>query len=292
MRKYKTEHHVYAAWDYEKELAHLDEMSRQGWQLIRGGCFHSRFVRNEHVLYRYQLDFRADIDDQMRYRETFREQGWEYINSTFNGWHYFRKPYDAKLPENEYQIYTDRPSRQEMAGRQGRIILGLGILMIVFLILATLCMIFDFKMAMLGIVFEMLVGATLAGMGVYQMRAASKGRQSTWKTPVSVMIPLMVLGLAWFIVFAVGHVDIAVTSQNAEGRIEVPFEVRLPDWVELSVGSETGKVLSAGIYTTDGAEKLILAEEETRAKVFLTPGEYIVRSEWTPEEAAVSVELN
>lgn len=131
-RKYKTVYKAYFAWDYEQELEELDRMSRQGWQLVKGGCFHSRFVKNEELCYRYQLDYRPDVEDMGRYLETFREQGWEYVNSTFNGWRYFRKAYDPALPEEEYEIFTDRSSLTEMTRRWvilARVLLAFALLM-------------------------------------------------------------------------------------------------------------------------------------------------------------------
>ena len=100
-KEYKTSYRAYAAWNYQKEIEDLNAASDQGWQLVKGGCFHSRFVKNPNLRYRYQLDYRK-IEDLGRYIETFREQGWEYINSTFIGWHYFRKLYDPSAPEEEY----------------------------------------------------------------------------------------------------------------------------------------------------------------------------------------------
>lgn len=117
MKRYKTVFRAYFAWDFQQELNELDRMSQQGWQLIKGGCFHSRFRREPERRYRYQLDYRPGIDDMDRYLETFREQGWEYVNSTFNGWRYFRKAYDPALPEEEYEIFTDRSSLTEMTRR-------------------------------------------------------------------------------------------------------------------------------------------------------------------------------
>lgn len=131
-RKYKTVYKAYFAWDYEQELEELDRMSRQGWQLVKGGCFHSRFVKNEELCYRYQLDYRPDVEDMGRYLETFREQGWEYVNSTYNGWRYFRKAYDPALPEEEYEIFTDRSSLTEMTRRWvilARVLLAFALLM-------------------------------------------------------------------------------------------------------------------------------------------------------------------
>lgn len=117
MKRYKTVFRAYFAWDFQQELNELDRMSQQGWQLVKGGCFHSRFRWEPERRYRYQLDYRPGIDDMDRYLETFREQGWEYVNSTFNGWRYFRKAYDPALPEEEYEIFTDRSSLTEMTRR-------------------------------------------------------------------------------------------------------------------------------------------------------------------------------
>ena len=115
-KEYRTSYKVYTAWNYEKEIEDLNKASVEGWQLIKGGCLHSRFKRNEAIQYRYQLDYPGTIEDMGRYIETFREQGWEYVNSTFNGWHYFRKLYDPSLPEEEYEIFTDHSSLKEMNG--------------------------------------------------------------------------------------------------------------------------------------------------------------------------------
>ena len=97
-KQYKRSFKVYSAWNYQREIEDLNRASEQGWQLVKGGCFHSVFEKNPNVQYRYQLDYRR-IDNMGRYIETFREQGWEYVNSVFNGWHYFRKLYDPTQPE-------------------------------------------------------------------------------------------------------------------------------------------------------------------------------------------------
>ncbi len=124
-RQYKTSHRVYTAWNYQKELDDLNKASEQGWQLIKGGSFSSKFIWNADVRYRYQLDYPGKIEDMGRYIETFREQGWEYVNSTWNGWHYFRKRYDPSLPEEQYEIFTDRASLKEMNRRWANVALVL-----------------------------------------------------------------------------------------------------------------------------------------------------------------------
>ena len=112
----KTTFKAYFAWNYETELADLNRASEQGWQLVKAGAYHSKFAKDDSLRYRYQIDsrFLNGLDEKARYLDTFREQGWEYINSTFNGWHFFRKPYDPALPESAYEIFTDRESLQEM----------------------------------------------------------------------------------------------------------------------------------------------------------------------------------
>ena len=107
MGQYKRKFGIYSAWNYELEIEDLNRMSADGWQLIKGGgLFSNKFKRNTELQYRYQLDFQPNIEDKGRYIETFREQGWEYINSTFNGWHYFRKLF-SELFLDQLVIFRD-----------------------------------------------------------------------------------------------------------------------------------------------------------------------------------------
>ena len=85
MGKQKISHAAYAAWDYKKEIEDLNKKSQEGWQLVKGGCFKSIYEQNDQVCYRYQLDYNTDIENKVLYLEMFEDQGWEYINSTFNG---------------------------------------------------------------------------------------------------------------------------------------------------------------------------------------------------------------
>ena len=119
-KNYKYSFKLYSSWNYENELEDLNKYSERGWQLVKDGMFHRKFVKNENIRYRYQMDFRR-IEDKGRYIETFREQGWEYVDSNFNVCHFFRKIYDPSLPEEEYEIFTDRESLHEMNNRWARI---------------------------------------------------------------------------------------------------------------------------------------------------------------------------
>jgi uncharacterized membrane protein len=131
-------HKVYAAWDYDIEEEDLNEYSKKGWQLLNGGCFTSTFEKDNTVRYMYQLDYNNKIENMFRYKDTFEEQGWIYINSTFNGWHYFRKPYKEGMSEDEYKIYTDKESLREMQKRWIRIANIVSILNCVIIIMYVL----------------------------------------------------------------------------------------------------------------------------------------------------------
>lgn len=138
MRTRMTSHKVYGVWEYEQEIADLNKLSEEGWQLEKGGCFHSSFIRNDKVRYLYQLDYAPKLEDKERYLSFFCEQGWEYINSTYNGWHYFRRAYQDNMPYEKTEIYTDKESLLEMQGRYYRVLRCFGIL---YSVLAAVCIV-------------------------------------------------------------------------------------------------------------------------------------------------------
>ena len=116
-KKTKRTFQFFAAWDYEFEEQEFNRMSEQGWQLVSGGSFSQKYEYDDSVIYRYRLDYNNDVKDMTRYDETFRDAGWERVNSTFNGWHVFRKVFDPQKPDEEYEIYTDDQSRVDMLKR-------------------------------------------------------------------------------------------------------------------------------------------------------------------------------
>ena len=116
-KKTKRTFQFFAAWDYEFEEQEFNRMSEQGWQLTSGGSFTQKYEYDDSVIYRYRLDYNNEVKDMTRYDETFRDAGWERVNSTANGWHVFRKVYDPQKPDEEYEIYTDEASRVEMLKR-------------------------------------------------------------------------------------------------------------------------------------------------------------------------------
>ncbi|GEM_PF-1472212 len=115
---------MFLVYDYDKEEEYMNSMSEKGWQLKKGGLFHHTYIQ-DNQLYRYKLDYNNGVHinsgENSRYLAIFAEQGWEHINSTFNGWHYFRKKYDSALPEDDYEIYTDDNSLKEMLSKWNRL---------------------------------------------------------------------------------------------------------------------------------------------------------------------------
>ena len=98
----------------------LNAQSEKGWQLVKGKSFPHKYEYKPEVCYRYQPDYLPGIygtAEMIRCLDTYKEQGWEFVNKTFNGWYYFRKVYDPTLPETEYELYTDRSSLKAMQGR-------------------------------------------------------------------------------------------------------------------------------------------------------------------------------
>ncbi len=120
-RNIKTSYAAYAAWNVEMEELALNRQSEQGWQLLKGGCFHTIYEQDSSIRYIHKIDYNPDIkngsDEKNRYIELFAEQGWEYVNTTYNGWNYLRKKYDESLPISEYEIYTDASSYRTMMKR-------------------------------------------------------------------------------------------------------------------------------------------------------------------------------
>lgn len=120
MKRYKKKYNIYSAWNYGQEVLDLNTQSEKGWQLVKGKSFSHKYEYKPEVCYRYQLDYLPGISgtpEMIRCIEAYKEQGWEFINKTFNGWYYFRKAYDPAQPAEEYELYTDRSSLKEMQGR-------------------------------------------------------------------------------------------------------------------------------------------------------------------------------
>ncbi len=263
----KTSFKMYSAWNYQKEIEDLNKASLEGWQLKKGGSFHSTFVKNPDVCYRYQLDY-GRIDDMGRYIETFREQGWEYVNSTFNGWHYLRKLYDPSLPEEAYEIFTDRQSLQEMNRRWARLALIIGLILAAFAVFWAVRVIMEpnWPRILRLITFGFESGVLIFGSLVMMNPDAKKSRRGD-NLFVVLFVAGILLGAAGSIVLDARRPHFQ-TNQTA-GSVETPsrdedwmsFKVPYSDYYYMDVDlegekpvtvkllNETGEVLYAGTGT-------------------------------------------
>ena len=289
MADFKTTCRIYSAWNYEQEIADLNRASEQGWQLVRGGAFFNRFQKNPALRYRYQLDFRK-VEDMGRYIETFREQGWEYVSSTFNGWHYFRKFYDPAQPESAYEIFTDRESLAEMRRRWANIAAGISAALAVFALIFLIREIRRPMLPTLVLTLTLLLECGILLRGVWVMRSpervcASRGDLALFPLLLIVIVAGSVLAIALTL-----QRPNLTSRQSWESRDPLPeaggpsrswdawltFDIRYPDfyYADFSVKADSPLALSlvspAGtVYAIEGDDF-----EEEDVRVFLEKGRY------------------
>ena len=202
MENRMTSYKVYAVWEYEREIADLNKRSIEGWQLEKGGCFHSTFVRNEDVRYVYQLDYAPKLEDKEMYISFFEEQDWEYINSTFNGWHYFRKKYYDDMPKEEMEIYSDKESLDEMQKRYERI---MWLCAIIFTVNAFLQVghVFErnINMAQILIAAIYCFGAVIFWLMLWSQKRKQNGEENTFRIRYDIVILVWLVLLLLTFVF-------------------------------------------------------------------------------------------
>ena len=288
MRKYKTTRKLYSAWNYEREIEDLNNMSEQGWQLVKGGMFSCRFKRDESVRYRYQLDYRPKLEDKPGYIESFREFGWQHVSSTLNGWHYFRKPYDPDLPEDEYEIFSDRSSLQEMNSRWAK--LGTFVLIFGGIIAALLIALLIYRptLSTLALFIEYALLLFFIGRGVYIMKNPDRSKNRKGDVALTsaaiILILLCGIGSSWLSCnrtntqssMSAGYMD-AISAELEDACLWNTIEVSYPDlyYIDLDVTADAPMTFTmvneAGetVYTATGAD---VHEEDIR--VLLHRGEY------------------
>ena len=76
-----------------------------------------------------------DYDREEVKINSMAKKGWQLVNSIFNGWHYFRKPYAEGMDEEEYELYTDNASLMEMLNRWIMIARVFQIILMVYFVL-------------------------------------------------------------------------------------------------------------------------------------------------------------
>lgn len=256
-KQYKRSFKAYPAWDYQSEIDELNRMSEQGWQLIRGGCFAGKFVKNPEVRYRYQLDFRR-VEDKGRYIETFREQGWEYVDSTFNGWHFFRKLYDPALPEEEYEIFTDRESLNDMRRRWARFGTGIGIALALAALLVGVLLFLRPRWPLLAEFLLFAVESAFLLRGAVLMRKRDPARRRGERALFAAFVLTLILGAAATLTLTEQRPY--ENSQMAAEELGEPmidnrwnyFRVRYRDNYYLNLDFEAEEPLTFAIYNEAG----------------------------------------
>lgn len=170
----KRSYKAYWAWNYDEEEQELNRMSGQGWQLCRGGCFHSKYIKAPGKNYIYKIDYNyGAAKNKALYLEMFAEQGWEYINSTFNGWNYFRKE-DTGGPAEDYEIYTDPSSYNEMLMRWIRFVNFMSILFGILAVVYFSLFIIERQDSWIMTIFIYIVGIIFFRCGVSAMKRKMK----------------------------------------------------------------------------------------------------------------------
>ena len=283
--EFKTSFRAYAAWNYEKEIEDLNRASEEGWQLVKGGCFHSRFIKNPSVRYRYQLDY-GKIEDLPRYMETFREQGWEYVNSTFNGWHYLRKLYDPSLPEEEYEIFTDRQSLQEMTHRWATLAGIIGILLGLNAIVHLIRMVRTPSLPILAQLLLFAVESLVLLRGVWIMRRPeTRMRKESGAFLLTFFLVLLVgLGCFFYLSFHRPHVgggqQTASITEPIRGNTWNDFEVSYPDNYYLDLKIKAEKPLTFSVINEAGEAVYSVTEtdfEKENIRIRLPKGSYALQ---------------
>ena len=159
-------------------------------------------------------------------------------------------------------------------------------------------------MAMIGIIAEMLAALILAGTGTVRMRSVGRGERSARKFPVAAMAAVVAIGLMWFMVFASAeHRSMANWSHQTDGAAVLPFEMTLPDWVDVSVILHDAQKMAVTISDDNGFEKVYETVRNADLNpdtalvwqvenLFLMPGDYTVQAQWDETDVAVSIEID
>ena len=281
MRNKKTRYVMYPAWEYRRELEDLNALSDAGWQLEKGGCFRSVFYRDETARYRYALDYNTSIDDPVRYRDTFAEQGWEFISDTFNGWHFFRKVYDPDLPPEEYEIYTDESSVRDMSDRWSRLGYTLGAIELVCATVNLFVLLRHPTVTNIAVALACLALGVMILAGAWRIRhpdVAGKPRKSMgwcFTTLFSILLLGLLFGVIRYTQSSSGEYVYDPDLPPWTWQMSVP----LPDFYTLDAEADTDANVDVTVTNKNGKVLATLGgggDLRGKATMFLLPGKYDV----------------
>ena len=219
----------------------------------------------------------------------------EYLNSTFNGWHYFRKAYDPSLPEEEYQIYTDTASGKEMADRWRRIasILGAAELVLGIVLLGI-----NFFRPAIGSILLALSSVLLGLLLTFSTRWINQSNQR--RVPGWMLIPIFILFIIALIFggFRMSgfRAQTAYIVPEEDSAWQYQFDMKLPDVYTLDVSVDAPEnVRIVIVKESPGEESSVWAYDmlpryytvegtqiEQTVRMFLTPGTYSIYTQYLP----------
>lgn len=200
----------YPLWESQNEVRDLNIASKNGLQLVKGKAFSWILEEDKSVRYTYQIDFYPKAKEDSRYKETFAEMGWEYISSTFNGWHYFRKPYEEgdQLETGEVveskRIYTDKESYNEMEKRWQN--LGRLLCIVCFLFGINYAALSSKETAFLGFSFSFLFFGLFIFTSIQNYKKKSENENYVPKFQIPFKIALPVYFILLILSFVVGFI--------------------------------------------------------------------------------------
>lgn len=318
---YKKLVHIFEPAAFDDELARLDELSRQGWQLKEHHKFYQKFSYEPNVVYRYAIDCQDEMAnvDLPYYLATFEEQGWEHACNT-NHWHFFRKRYDPTLPEEEYAIYTNFQSLGEMKGTVQRFsfpLFGLWavISLMSFLTMPSMCCLVSLLIAVI------LVGVNLlAALRLRRARMTTSGqpyRRHYYSVITAVLILIWILSP--FVILLTDYDGNLYTGPAAYVQSS-EFTIRRADWFGINIYKDvvewegilseqeynalvastvTDTPFAPAIYTVSDADGAVIAsgvfaEEGDRCDLFLRRGTYMLTLDWSsaaPQAGVYTVQL-
>lgn len=282
MSMIRKKYRIYPAWRYQEEIEELNKESAAGWQLIQGGCISSRFVYDKSKLYRYQLDFIGTGKDSLRYFEIFAEQGWEHVNSLFNGWHYFRKEYSPDMDDSEFQIYTDRAELPGANTRWNRVAKLLMFIWSALCLISCVHMILTPKIMYTPILLLNFTCLFTFGYGFVMMQTRGYYKKASMISKLA--IPSVFLFVILNSVFVSLGTDSSASAQgmyftNIQEDIYLnDFIIKLPDFYYLDGTLEADDGVTLVIVNEKGDSIYTISDGENveNVRIWMTTGKYKV----------------
>jgi len=117
-------------WEEEKEINWLEDMSKQGWHLVKKGYLSYWFESGDKKEYIYRYDFKLPAEkDYAEYRQIFEDSGWVLVGE-FANWHYFK----CEKGRGAEDIYTDKDSKMARLKRIFAVMVILAVINLVIIL--------------------------------------------------------------------------------------------------------------------------------------------------------------